>query len=51
VTALKLEQETPVSSLSPELTKSYGALLAPLKPGAGMTPNGRVVSDGYYGKV
>ena len=44
--ALKLEWETPISPLSPELSYPYGAPLAVLTPGADTTPNGRLVSDG-----
>jgi hypothetical protein len=46
MTALKLEWETPVSPLSPELSYPYGAPLAALTPGAFTTPNGRLVGDG-----
>ena len=44
--ALKLEWETPISPLSPELSYPYGAPLAALSPGAFTTPNGRLVRDG-----
>ena len=43
---LKLEWETPLSPLGPELSYPYGAPLAASTPGAYTTPNGRLVSDG-----
>jgi hypothetical protein len=44
--AIKLEWETPISPLSPDLSYPSGAPLAALSPGAVATPNGRLVSDG-----